>query len=208
MLRRLLVLTALVASPLAARDALGVFEQWAAFRDAQTPRCYAVAIAAPSTLKRQFQPFATVAWWPRQQLRGQVHFRLSRKLAAGSPISLAIGGQRIALTGGGGDAWAAVVVSISGYVAIGGADGIGIKTLGSGERAVCVAGADDFMRDHANKDSYRKSRAWLHVPATEKQRAALRLGPADEPALTKYRAMCFLTFLSCQHAIRARVEAA
>ena len=113
-----------------------------------------------------------------------------------------------ALVACGGDAWAAVVVSISGYVAIGGADGIGIKTLGSGERAVCVAVADDFMRDHANKDSYRKSRAWLHVPATEKQRAALRLGPADEPALTKYRAMCFLTFLSCQHAIRARVEAA
>lgn len=107
MLRRLLVLTALVASPLAARDALGVFEQWAAFRDAQTPRCYAVAMAAPSTLKRQFQPFATVAWWPRQQVRGQVHFRLSRQIKPDSPLSLSIAGQRIPLVGGGAEAWAA-----------------------------------------------------------------------------------------------------
>ena len=107
MLRRLLVLTALVASPLAARDALGVFEQWAAFRDAQTPRCYAVAMAAPSTLKRQFQPFATVAWWPRQQVKGQVYFRLSRKLQPGAPVTLTIAGKHVALVGGGADAWAA-----------------------------------------------------------------------------------------------------
>lgn len=107
MLRRLLVLTALIATPVAARDALGIFGQWAAFRDAQAPRCYAIAMASPSTMKREFQPFATVAWWPRQQVRGQVHFRLSRQIKAGAPLSLSIGGQRIALVGGGAEAWAA-----------------------------------------------------------------------------------------------------
>lgn len=107
MLRRLLVLTVLVASPVAARDALGVFGQWAAFRDARTPRCYAIAMAAPSTLKREFQPFATVAWWPCQQVRGQVHFRLSRQVKPGAPLSLSIAGQRIPLVGGGAEAWAA-----------------------------------------------------------------------------------------------------
>ena len=106
MLRRLLILTALVATPVAARDALGVFGQWAAFRDAATPRCYAIAMAAPSTLKRDFQPFATVAWWPRQQVRGQVHFRLSRQVKPGAPLSLSIAGQRNALVGGGAEAWA------------------------------------------------------------------------------------------------------
>lgn len=106
MLRRLLILTALVATPVAARDALGVFGQWAAFRDPATPRCYAIAMAAPSTLKRDFQPFATVAWWPRQQVRGQVHFRLSRQVKPGAPLSLSIAGQRIALVGGGAEAWA------------------------------------------------------------------------------------------------------
>ena len=102
-----LALLALAATPALARDALGVFGTWAAFRDPQTPRCYAIAMAAPSTMQRDFQPFASVGWWPRQQVRGQVHFRLSRKLQPGAPISLSIGGQRIALTGGGGDAWAA-----------------------------------------------------------------------------------------------------
>ena len=63
-------------------------------------------MAAPSAKQREFQPYADVAWWPRQQVRGQVHFRLSRKLQAGASIMLSIGDQRIALTGGGGDAWA------------------------------------------------------------------------------------------------------
>ncbi|MBX9642636.1 MAG: hypothetical protein K2W91_00870 [Novosphingobium sp.] len=97
---------ALITAPALARDALGMFGQWAAFRDSGTPRCYAIAMAAPSTRQREFQPYATIAWWPRAQVRGQVHFRLSRKLAANAPIVLSIGGQKIALTGGGADAWA------------------------------------------------------------------------------------------------------
>ena len=102
----LLASLALVAAPALARDALGMFGSWASFRDPQTPRCYAIAMAAPSTKQRDYQPYADVAWWPRAQVRGQVHFRLSRKLQAGAPIVLSIGDQRIALTGGGGDAWA------------------------------------------------------------------------------------------------------
>lgn len=101
-----LALLALAAAPALARDSLGMFGQWAAFRDPQTPRCYAIAMAAPSTRQRDFQPYADVAWWPRAQVRGQVHFRLSRKLAPNATISLSIGGQKIALTGGGADAWA------------------------------------------------------------------------------------------------------
>jgi hypothetical protein len=107
-MKRLIVLAllALAAAPALARDSLGMFGQWAAFRDPQTPRCYAIAMAAPSTRQREFQPYADVAWWPRAQVRGQVHFRLSRKLAPNASITLSIGGQRIALTGAGADAWA------------------------------------------------------------------------------------------------------
>ena len=107
MLRRLLFLALLVASPALARDSLGMFSGWAAFRDPAAPRCYAIAMAAPSTMQRDYQPYADVAWWPRQGVRGQVHFRLSRKLQPNAAISLSIGGQRIPLVGGGGDAWAA-----------------------------------------------------------------------------------------------------
>ena len=96
----------LAASPALARDGLGMFGSWASFRDPQVPRCYAIAMAAPSARQRDFQPYADVAWWPRAQVRGQVHFRLSRKLAPGARIVLSIGEQRIVLTGGDGDAWA------------------------------------------------------------------------------------------------------
>ena len=104
--RLALAVLLLAASPAAARDALGMFGAWGAFRDAQVPRCYAIAMAAPSAKSREFQPYADVAWWPRGGVRGQVHFRLSRKLQPGAAITLSLGGQRIQLTGGGADAWA------------------------------------------------------------------------------------------------------
>lgn len=97
----------LLIAPAQARDSLGVFSGWGAFRDPATPRCHAIAQAEPSTLQRDFQPYADVATWPRKQVRGQVHFRLSRRTAPGYAITLSLGGQRFALVGGGGDAWAA-----------------------------------------------------------------------------------------------------
>ncbi len=93
-------------TPLAAKDSLGVFGQWGAFRDPTVPRCYAIAMADTSRATRDYQPFATIGTWPTRGVRGQMHFRLSRKVAAAPAINLSIGGQRFALTGGGGDAWA------------------------------------------------------------------------------------------------------
>ena len=96
-----------IVAPALGRDALGVFEHWAAFRDPAVPRCYALAKAEDSPLHRDYQPYADVGSWPRRGVRGQVHFRLSRKLDGKAPIMLAIGGQRFRLVGGGGDVWAA-----------------------------------------------------------------------------------------------------
>lgn len=110
-LRTGLVCSALIAAtaapPALARDSLGMFEGWGAFRDPAEPRCYAIAKADPSSLRRTWQPYADVATWPRKGVRGQVHFRLSRPLAKGGRVTLTIGEQRFQLTGGGGDAWAA-----------------------------------------------------------------------------------------------------
>ena len=106
MTRLVALLALLLAAPLAAKDSLGVFSDWGAFRDPAVPRCYAIAVPAPSRLQRDFEPFATIGTWPRQNLRGQVHFRLSRQLAPRSAITLSIGGKSFRLTGGGGDAWA------------------------------------------------------------------------------------------------------
>ncbi|MFL0356280.1 hypothetical protein ACI5KX_07335 [Erythrobacter sp. GH1-10] len=93
----------LLAAPLAAKDSLGVYSNWAAFRDAETPRCY--AIAKPRG-RNANSAFASVATWPRQGIRNQVHFRLSRAVGNGGTVRLRIGTKNFELTARGRDAWA------------------------------------------------------------------------------------------------------
>jgi hypothetical protein len=106
-MKRLLLAAVLIATPAAARDSLGLFETWGAFADPAVPRCYAIAMAEPSLKRREYQPYAAIGTWPRRDIRGQVHFRMSRRIQPGAPVVLAIGGQRFRLAAGGGDAWAA-----------------------------------------------------------------------------------------------------
>lgn len=100
------LLLALATSPLAARESLGVFGSWAAFRDPRTPRCHAIAMAVPSSMRRDFQPYASVGTWPRQGVRNQFYARLSRRTLPGSAVRLILGSQRMKLVGNGGHAWA------------------------------------------------------------------------------------------------------
>lgn len=94
----------LAAAPLAARDSLGVFEGWAAFRDAVPKRCYAIARprgdAPPGA-------FASIAVWPEKKVRGTVHIVMSRDLADTAAVRLRIGGSDFALVAKGRNAWAA-----------------------------------------------------------------------------------------------------
>jgi hypothetical protein len=118
MRRIALCLAALALSaPLAAKDSLGVFGQWGAFRDPSVPRCYAIAAPEPERRSRGAAraraqdgraqaAFASVGTWPGRGVRGQVHMRLSRTVANGAAITLLLGGRSFALRGAGGDAWA------------------------------------------------------------------------------------------------------
>lgn len=105
-MRRLIaacLLATLAAAPLAARDSLGVFGQWGAFRDPQVPRCYAIASANAGA---GAQGYASVSHWPARQVRGQVHFRLSRAIAATGRVTLLVGDERFVLTATARNAWA------------------------------------------------------------------------------------------------------
>jgi hypothetical protein len=95
-----------LATPADARDSLGVFGRWAAFRDARPPRCYAIsAPARPVPKTARWRPFASVATWPGRA-RNQVHIRLRQPRPAGTKVALQIGRQRFVLVAGGADAWA------------------------------------------------------------------------------------------------------
>lgn len=98
---RLLALALLaLGAPLAARESLGVYDSWAAFRDAKPLRCYAIAKAQGSP---PAPAYATVSNWPGKQVRGAVHFVLSREVAGSA--RLAVGDRRFALVAKGRNAW-------------------------------------------------------------------------------------------------------
>ena len=96
-----------LTAPVMARDSLGLWSDWGAFRDPKAARCYAIGKPIPSRLKRDFEPYATVGTWPKRNARNQVHFRVSRRLAAEPNLRLRIGRETFRLVGGGADAWAA-----------------------------------------------------------------------------------------------------
>ncbi len=105
MKRAAALLLLLAAGGAQARDALGVYEGWGAFRDARPLRCFAIAEPVRSR-GGKWRPFASVANWPVFGVRGQVHFRLSREKRAGAPITITVDDQRTSLIGSGADAWA------------------------------------------------------------------------------------------------------
>ena len=94
-----------LAGPLAAKESLGVFGNWGAFRD--DARCYAIAMPEKRSGRRDFAAFASVGTWPTRGVRGQVHLRTSLALASNARARLTIGSQSFAMTGSGGDLWAA-----------------------------------------------------------------------------------------------------
>lgn len=103
----LIVIAIALAGPVLARDALGVFGRWGAFRDAKEARCYAIAEPIDwRDPRRSWSPFASVGFWPRQGVRGQVSIKLSRELQQDAAATLTIGGKRFRLSGAGADVWA------------------------------------------------------------------------------------------------------
>lgn len=98
---------AAISAPVLAKDSLGVFESWGAFRDGDINRCYAIAKPEEINGRPRYNAYASIGWWPGKNVRGQVHFRLSRPAADDAGIVLTVGNRRFTLTGGEGDGWAA-----------------------------------------------------------------------------------------------------
>lgn len=92
-----------LAAPASGRDSLGVYSNWATFRDASPDRCYAIA---KPTGSGNAGPFASIATWPTRDVRGQLHIRLSRTIRNASEVSLSIGNRSFTLAAKGRNAWA------------------------------------------------------------------------------------------------------
>lgn len=105
-MRWAVLLLAVLASPALARESLGVFDSWGAFTDPSPLHCYAIAQPAQAGGASRWRPFASVASWPGQGVRGQLHIRLSRERNPQSRVTLSVGERRFELVAGGADAWA------------------------------------------------------------------------------------------------------
>jgi hypothetical protein len=111
-----LALIVLSATPAAARDSLGIFGDWAAFRDPASRgaplRCYAIAEPDEANARGIY---ATVGQWPAARVRGQIYFRLPNALRG--TASLQVGSRRFTLTARDTGLWAADARSDAAIVA-------------------------------------------------------------------------------------------
>jgi hypothetical protein len=103
--KRFALLLLLAAVPATARDSLGIYDSWGAFTDASPRRCYAIAQPVPPG-GAGWRPFASIATWPGQGARNQLHIRLSRERDPRARVTLSVGERRFELVAGNADAWA------------------------------------------------------------------------------------------------------
>ena len=98
-----LLIGAMIAGPAMARDTIGVWNRWGAFSDPSPRRCFAIAQPVDPDHRAGF---ASIANWPGQNIRSQLHIRLSRSRAGNARVTLSIGERRFELMAGTDDAWA------------------------------------------------------------------------------------------------------
>jgi hypothetical protein len=100
------LLIALLAAPLAAKDRLGVYQGWAAFRDPATPRCYAISAPEETVGTPTRNGYLSIGFWPKRRVTHQIYVRLSRERSSNSGITLSAGGRRFRLKVDGNSGWA------------------------------------------------------------------------------------------------------
>jgi hypothetical protein len=128
------------ASPVLARDRLGSYQGWAAFKDPETPRCYAISRPEQRISGSTRPGYFSVGFWPRRSVAHQVYVSLSRDRSSNSAITISVGGRRFRLkatpTGG----WAADRrMDIAIVSAIRSSASLSVESIGRDGRAIVDA---------------------------------------------------------------------
>ncbi|MFZ7094200.1 DEAD/DEAH box helicase [Primorskyibacter sp. 2E233] len=114
-------------------------------------------------------------------------------------------GDDAALMANGFNAWGGIFFLEGRWHAVGGGKGQVSRLLGVGERAICLAQADDWLNTHETDESAFKSKSWLKQAATEKQLQYLPTEFRSDYGLTRYRASTLMTFKFNKRDIRQLV---
>ncbi len=111
-MRKQLFVTAVLAAgiaaavPAAAKDRLGIYQGWAAFKDPELPRCYAISAPEETVGGRNIRPYLSIGFWPKSKVTHQLYVRLSRARSPNSGITLTAGGRRFRLVAKGNSGFA------------------------------------------------------------------------------------------------------
>lgn len=106
-------------------------------------------------------------------------------------------------------AWACVVQHDGKQYAVAGGERYSSATLltVTDDRLQAIASADDYLREHGDKDASRKSKRWLTEPPSDKQLIQLGLDAITSMGMTKYRATCALTWKWHEKHVKGKVLA-
>jgi superfamily II DNA or RNA helicase len=105
------------------------------------------------------------------------------------------------------DAWAVVVFYNGRWNAIGGGREAGVHHLAdNGDRLLSMAAADDFLREHGDKDMANKAKRWMAEPPSDKQISMLGIDQMQAMGMTKYHATCLIQWRFSEKAIRRMLE--
>ncbi len=106
-MRRLLIVALLCCSiPAMAKDRLGIYQNWAAFKDPDTPRCYAIASPTERISGATRPGYLSIGFWPRKNVTHQIYVSLSRDRSSNSSVSVSVGGRRFRLKANQTGGWA------------------------------------------------------------------------------------------------------
>lgn len=93
------------------------------------------------------------------------------------------------------------------FMAVGAVEKGKVRVIERGsDRLLAIASADDYMRKHGDRDAARKSKSWLTLPATQRQRELLEVSGMTF-GLNRYKAACLLTWKFQQERIYKAVKA-
>ena len=116
---------------------LGVFGRWGAFAAREPARCYAITQPVETVRGATAAAFASIATWPGQSARNQLHVRLSRQRSERAAVILSVGERRFTLTGGGVDAWSPDAATDRAIVtALRGERSMSVESVGADGRAI------------------------------------------------------------------------
>ena len=117
-------------------------------------------------------------------------------------------GDEAALMANGFNAWGGIFFLNGRWHAVGGRQHARPRLLAVGERAICLAAADDWLNTHETDEGAHKSNKWLRQPATQKQLNHLPASYRCDYSTTRYQASALLTFKFNRTAIQSLVEKA